>query len=240
MSDHPSNDYLSRSLARRQIDGNQYEAGRRWQALHQAAKAGNEQAKNILDALHLRPSLHELLRDVLSGPGDEAGLAGPLAQAAAKRGLNPVTGSRNMKALALKLRKSLHLLSIEFERADANPPTPAEMRKFYLNRATYLGGVSVSSPQTDELEREIAHVQSLAFARGLRVVPGFDENTFTLVTFGGHSLIVILRGIEVDSPDLSLHEIEAVLKGTPLKFKSAPKRKRGARGAAPVTLAKHA
>ena len=131
-----------------------------------------------------------------------------------------------MKELARELRKCLSMLARKFEYLDdplpQNWPRPTPI---------LLAGVKVSTPQTERVERNLAHVQSLALSRGLHIVPNWDGSAFDIFT---------REGVLIDGwMDRSLGEIEAALKQPP-RAKTAPKRKRGARGAAPVTLAKHA
>ncbi len=244
MPDHPRSDILSRYRARHQISEEQYKAGRRWQALDRAAEGGDLKAKEILDGLDLgaKWSLgwvgHELLRDVLGGPADAPG-SSKLAQAAAKRGLNPTTSSRHMKALGHKFRQSLSKLAEELDEYFAADREAKQIERKLIwrdvHRAPGLGGVQVSTPASDKFDREIEHVQSLALARGFRVdrTTYFDDNFDDgegFDVFTPHGVLV--------AENRPLTEIEARLLNTPVKRQPAPKRKRGAYGRAPVTLAR--
>jgi hypothetical protein len=255
------NDYLSRALKRDQVGEHEVAAGRRFQGLHLAVAAGNVKAKKTLEALNLGrhdavcdrdgfvlkfrsgDSRFALLCDVLCSEAQDArGVASPLAAAAAKRSLNPSTGSRDMKRLGRTLRRSLSILAKEFEKFDAHSTPEAReeerRRKRVFDRLDKdrrnvgLGGVTVSSPATDALDRVLATVRPLARERGFQVVPSSEGDGFDVVAFDGRKTTHVNR---------QLREIEAALKRTaPLNRAPVLKRKRGARGRAPVTLAKHA
>ena len=88
-----------------------------------------------------------------------------LAQAAAKRGLNPTTSSRHMKALGHKFRQSLSKLAEELDEYFAADREAKQIERKLIwrdvHRAPGLGGVQVSTPASDKFDREIEHVQSL-------------------------------------------------------------------------------
>ena len=161
MPNYPEHDLLSRYLRRRQIDQECYEAGRRLQNLYRSAERGNERAKEIIEGLRLswkwRQNLkrHELLRDVL-GAEEVHGLPTPLAQAAAKRGLNLTTSSRDMKGLGAEVRESLRMLSMDFEWRDAPPPARpySPVPSGRLLSKFSLGGVEISTSEVNDLEPE--------------------------------------------------------------------------------------
>ena len=254
------NDYLSRALARRDITEKEYDAGRYWQALESDAAGGDVAAKETLDNLDLdaKWSLgwkrHQLLRDVLLCE-EAPGLPSPLAQAAAKRTMKSTTSSRHMKALGRDLRHALRQLAGEVARVTKDVRQRAEERKkdnkfSVIERAfggdTYLqtrglGGIAVSSPETDKREREFGpqrsleqkfySVSDLASARGYRIFSSLDE-------YGdpreGLFDLFANDGFATNCRNRALDEIEAVLKRVPIQ----QKRKRGARGRAPVTLPK--
>jgi hypothetical protein len=262
MSEHPQNDYLSRALARGQIDEDQEEIGRIWQVLFGKAQDGEEWASNILDAWWINAQAvqnfvsgrrqwdldaivkgeargaaiyKELLRDVLGAPEPEPGLPSPLAQAAAKRGLNPTTGSRDMKRLGKIIRGCLIALSRSFD--DLVPSFEERQRdhvRHYLEKRRFgggahvnLAGVKVSTSASDKIDAKIREVQELALSQGFKISPADKPGLFYMST---------LRGIDVlpDDP-ASIVMIESVL----LQIKAAPaapqRRKRGARGRPQVT-----
>jgi hypothetical protein len=248
------NDYLSRALARGHIGEREYDAARYWQALESDAAAGDLAAKEKLDGLDLDEKLvlgwtrHQLIRDVLLCE-DVFGLPSPLARAAAKRGLNPTTGSRHMKRLARELRYALRLLVAAVARLDVD--RRAEERKsrigHSIKRRAYDDGfinsyyhphLKVSTPESDEHERrhgperpqaqKIQSVMQLARERGFRIVNNFDsdqDDRFDVLAVGGW---------ETNYQDRTLDQIEAALKRIPVQ----QRRKRGARGRAPVALSK--
>jgi len=213
MLDH-ADDLLNRYRRRRQIDQDQYQAGRRWQVLSQAAE-GDEKATALRDGFFLdvaydrkNSSRHALLRDVL-------GARGSLAGAAAARGMNPTTSSRDMKKLGAELRDTLRVLAKIFERIDR----PAEDRTA-LARSFNVPAWRDSSP-------EIVRVRQLAMKIGCDIV----------YSGGAKFDVQTILGDKTNCNNRPLSEIEALLKRT---LKSQPvRRKRGARGAAPVTLARN-
>lgn len=264
MSEHPQNDYLSRALDRKQISETQYQAGRLWQGLHRAAERGDDAAINMLDALFLPRRAKELLRDVLGAVDDGAsGVPSALAQAAAKRGGNPSTSSRYMKKLGRDFRLYLVMLARAFESLDWSRLDNLRERKqleqlegrylldgvqvnfgaVFNTARVDLGGVQVSTPASDKRDARLGSVQALAVARGLVIDPSDESDKFNLYTRHGVLLRFDANGIPVPEPldaegvpDYSLSELEDALKRVPVKPVELPRRKRGARGRAPVTM----
>jgi hypothetical protein len=206
------NDYLSRALRAKWVTARDFEAGRCWQRLYLEKLAGNQRAKDVMVALDLDSQFSlgwvrlELIKDVL---GDGADLPNALAAAAAKRGLSPKTGSRDMRKLSEELRKSLHLLAAAFDDFCATPATSEERAKTYRDwrefkqrfGRDYLdfspliqrGLVEISTPATDAADHQLARVKSLAFAKGYRFLPvGWCE--FKLLTPDNRELCATDRG----------------------------------------------
>jgi len=250
------NDYLSRALARRQIGEKEYDAGRYWQALESDAAAGDVAAKETLDNLDLDAKRflgrkrHKLLRDVLLCE-EAPGLPSPLAQAAAKRGMKSTTGSRHMKSLGCDLRAALTQLAEAVAEISMDVHQRAEQRKAWNRdslkgraweadrlRRRGLGDIAVSTPDTDKQERRLGPARSnaqqfllvvrLAQERGYRLEDNFDsdeDDRFDLLTVDGG---------QTNYRNRTLDQIEIGFKRVPIP----QKRKRGARGRAPVTLPK--
>jgi hypothetical protein len=247
----PKHDILSRYLARTQITEKQYQAGRRWQALYESAKAGDLDANQLLGSCDrrswielpvvvgnrtLRITGKDLLRDVLVG-ADDGGISGAtkLAQAAAKYGLNPESGSRHMKALGKKFRHCLKLLVNVFRDADSDSNRP--LPRWIYRTDPELRGVSVSTSDTTPIE----NIQSLARAKGFRVRERAD-GFFALYTAENQRCGVWSARFEMMSPVVTLGEIKAALEATQSRAiaRPVPKRRLGPRLGPPVTLAKHA
>jgi hypothetical protein len=224
----PKRDILSRYLARQQISEADYQAGRLWQQLNAEAAAGDSKAKEMLEAcaLWLGGRRNELLHDVLSGVDD--GLHGPtmLAQAAAKRGLNLKTSSRDMKALGKMFRECLRLLRERFAIPGMGWVALGPFHPWEKARPVQLGGVRISGANDAPIE----HVQMMAKAKGFRLVENRDG---TFAVFADYCTTNVQHA--------TLEEIKAALERTPAREKKpALKRKLGPRAGPPVTLAKRA
>jgi hypothetical protein len=243
----PKHDILSRYLARGQITEKQYQAGRRWQVLYESAKAGDLDANRLLGSCHSLSLIVEL-PVVVGGRtlqirgevgADDGGISGAtkLAQAAAKYGLNPQSGSRHMKALGKTFRHCLRQLVSVFRDADndRNRPLPGWVYRTVYRTDHELGGVSVSTSDTKPIE----DIQSLARAKGFCIrerADGFFElYTAENQKCGVRSALGIMSFV-------TLGEIKAALEATRPRAiaRPVPKRKLGPRVGPPVTLAKRA
>jgi len=214
-------EWCERRLFEREMDE---EHGRR-----RATRKGSSYKRALATARFCR----ELLSDVLIGSsGETAGGLTKLQQAADKYGMNSTTGSRDMKKLGRYLRFSLSVLSCVFKRTDESRP-PAPIAPTFMS-PLYLGGVGISSPRTDEHDEpiKIERVQMLARKMGFHVAWSDKGDGFDVWKISGS------YGELTNFRNRTLHEIEAALKRT--LAKQLPRRKPGARGRAPVTLAKHA
>ncbi|GEM_PF-3734366 len=260
MSEHPQNDYLSRALARRQIDEDQYEIGRIWQALFRKAQSGEQWASNTLDAWWINAqavknfvsgniqwddtargasTYKELLCDVLGALEPGYGLPSLLAQAAAKRGLNPATGSRDMKRLGKIIRGCLFALSRSFDSLVRSfDERQRENVRHYLDRRRFggaslnLAGVEVSTAAGDKFEARLERVRKLALTSGFKIGPAPEPGLFYLETLRG------VDALPVDCSGISLATLEALLLRLRIALKSpaVPRRKRGARGQPAITM----
>jgi hypothetical protein len=245
MSDQFPDDILSRWLARR------IRAGRRWQDLYRAASNGNEKDGAILEDLCLGWSQrrlnstwrrsckrHELLVDVLGGGEDQPGVPSKLAQAATKRGMNPQTSSRHTKALGKELRECLGELTRAFVSLD-RPKDRGAWREFHQDtKSSLLSEIAITSlPPT---ARRIAHIESMAQARGLRFVRSVDEDDdgFYLIAIDDPTTGRFFKmPPEKDGIDRLLTEIGCSLVQWPKP--SARQRRAGARVGPKVTLEEH-
>ena len=257
------NDYLLRALDRGHISRQEYEAGRDWQALESDAAAGNPAAKDKLDALDLdsKCSLgwkrHQLIRDVLLCE-ESPRLPSALARAASKRGLNPTTGSRDMKRLGRELRCALRRLAVEVAIVTKDVHQRTEERRAwsqeYLENRGALeftqgarpNGIAISTPCTDKLERKsgpsraweqmLYSVREVAAERGFLICPSLDEDGEQKGAEQKDGLFDVFTsdGQHTNYQNRGLSEIEAALKRLPVQ----QRRKPGARGRAPVTLPK--
>jgi hypothetical protein len=244
MPNQHAEDYLSRALARSQISNAQYAAGRRFQEICEAVESGNDQVVVLLDKVfnQLQQTRFELMLDVLCCLDVGTGAPSALARAAAKRGLDPRTSSRDMKSLGWILRSGLQLLAdvlttLELPSGQL-PPNIAthECHTLRLIRehsmlGAELGSVRISTPETVQLALILEPIQALAHAKGFHVAPSDEEK-------GLFNLVLRARS-ETRLLNVTLFEIDRELKRFSPKVEP-PRRKRGARGRAPVTLAKHA